>query len=70
MVQPWVARPESSKGVGLRQTRPSKTQGVPPDNDYSLADSNGGIGNLTVSLGLSAVPRLGNGNRGCEVPAF
>ena len=23
----WVARPESSKGVGLRQTRPSKTQG-------------------------------------------
>src|SRR5437899_12915604 len=30
MVQIWVARPESSKGVGLRTTRPSKTQGVPP----------------------------------------
>ncbi len=26
----WVARPESAKGVGLRRTRPSRTQGVPP----------------------------------------
>ena len=30
LVQTWVARPEYSKGVGLRKTRPSSTQGVPP----------------------------------------
>jgi hypothetical protein len=33
----WVARPESSKGVGGRSPRPSKTQGVPPGEVFDTA---------------------------------